>query len=243
MSRLARQVNRQDLTPDTQLTLWELDFSKLMGSPIGTEQYIRRFVPDAYVDGEGVVLDGKPYDPLWLRATGFDWNVEKPPPRPTLTVGNGNGLITALIDSVGGDLTGARVVRRRIFKRYLDGEDEADPMAQFEPDLWTIERTGQENRYSIEFELSTPVDVEVDLPLRTVEPDFCSFEYLSAECGWDNSIQPWYDADDEVVGTQQEDQCGLRYRSCKLRFAHASPSRIPQPLRFAGYRYVRRTVR
>ena len=169
-----------------------------------------------------VVWNGQSYVRLPLEATGFDYSSSGSLPRPKLAVSNIGSSITAILLSVnlitaGNDLGGAKVVRIRTLKKYLDGEAGADPHAKFPDEIWYVDRKSNENRAVVEFELASKFDlVGVMLPRRQVIANVCQWIYRGGECGYTGSN--YWNAQDQVVGTLALDACGKRIESCKLRF-------------------------
>ena len=169
-----------------------------------------------------VVWNGQSYVRLPLEATGFDYSSSGSLPRPKLAVSNIGSSITALLLQVnlittGNDLGGAKVVRIRTLKKYLDGEAGADPHAKFPDEIWYVDRKSNENRAVVEFELASKFDlVGVMLPRRQIIANVCQWIYRGGECGYTGSN--YWNAQDQVVGTLALDACGKRIESCKLRF-------------------------
>ena len=169
-----------------------------------------------------VVWNGQSYVRLPLEATGFDYSSSGSLPRPKLAVSNIGSSITAILLSVnlvttGNDLGGAKVVRIRTLKKYLDGEAGADPHAKFPDEIWYVDRKSNENRAVVEFELASKFDlVGVMLPRRQIIANVCQWVYRGGECGYTGSN--YFNTQDQVVGTLALDACGKRISSCKLRF-------------------------
>jgi len=169
-----------------------------------------------------VVWNGQSYVRLPLEATGFDYSSSGSLPRPKLAVSNIGSSITALLLQVnlitaGNDLGGAKVVRIRTLKKYLDGAAGADPHAKFPDEIWYVDRKSNENRAVVEFELASKFDlVGVMLPRRQVIANVCQWVYRGGECGYTGSN--YWNTQDQVVGTLALDACGKRIESCKLRF-------------------------
>jgi lambda family phage minor tail protein L len=169
-----------------------------------------------------VIWNGQTYLRLALEATGFDYSSSGSLPRPTLAVSNiGSSLTTLLLQvnliTAGNDLGGAKVVRIRTLKKYLDGETGADPHAKFPDEIWYVDRKSNENRAVVEFELASKFDlVGVMLPKRQIIANVCQWKYRGAECGYTGSS--YWNVNDQVVGTLAADTCGKRVESCKLRF-------------------------
>jgi lambda family phage minor tail protein L len=173
-----------------------------------------------------VVWNGQSYVRLPLEATGFDYSSSGSLPRPKLAVSNIGSSITALLLQVnlitaGNDLGGAKVVRIRTLKKYLDGEAGADPHAKFPDEIWYVDRKSNENRAVVEFELASKFDlVGVMLPRRQIIANVCQWVYRSGECGYTGSN--YWNTQDQVVGTLALDACGKRISSCKLRFGETA---------------------
>ena len=150
-----------------------------------------------------VVWNGQSYVRLPLEATGFDYTSSGSLPRPKLAVSNIGSSITALLLQVnlittGNDLGGAKVVRIRTLKKYLDGEAGADPHAKFPDEIWYVDRKSNENRSVVEFELASKFDlVGVVLPRRQIIANVCQWKYRGAECGYTGP--PVADANDNLL--------------------------------------------
>jgi len=172
----------------------------------------------------GIVWDGNTYNSFAIEADGFEKTSTGSLPRPTLTVANTDGLITALLLDVNAvtphnDLTGAEVRRIRTLKRYLDGETTADPNAQWPVEIWYIDRKDTENREVVSFELASKFDlVGQFIPKRQLIANVCQWAYRSSECSYTGSN--YWDADNNPTGSLASDRCGKSLKSCKLRFGN-----------------------
>ena len=119
-----------------------------------------------------VVWSGNTYIKLPIQADGFAFTNGQLP-RPTLTISNALGTITAILLSVnqvttGIDLTGATVTRIRTLARYLDAVNfpdstnplgTPDPTAEFPQEIYKIDRKSAENREVVQFELAAVFDL------------------------------------------------------------------------------------
>ena len=119
-----------------------------------------------------IIWAGNTYIKMPIHAEGFAFRKGQLP-RPTLTVSNALGTITAILLNVnsittGNDLTGATVTRIRTLARYLDGANFAgntnplgtpDPTAEFPQEIYKIDRKSAENREIVEFELAAVFDL------------------------------------------------------------------------------------
>ena len=115
---------------------------------------------------------GNQYIKMPIQAEGFAFRKGQLP-RPTLTVSNALGTITAILLNVnavttGNDLTGATVTRIRTLARYLDAVNfpdstnplgTPDPTAEFPQEIYKIDRKSSENREIVQFELAAVFDL------------------------------------------------------------------------------------
>ena len=172
----------------------------------------------------GIIWNGNTYSSVPIKAEGFEQTSSGSLPRPTLTVGNTDGVITALLLDVNAvtphnDLTGAEVRRIRTLKRFLDGESAADPNAQWPMEIWYIDRKATENRDVVSFELASKFDLAGQfIPKRQLIANVCQWAYRSSECSYTGSN--YWDADNNPTGSIATDRCGKSVASCKLRFGN-----------------------
>ena len=207
------------LAPNAIIELFQLHLdATLHGS---SDIYYFHNGVNAAVTGN-VIWNSQTYVRLPIEATGFDYSSSGSLPRPKLVVSNIGSSITAILLSVnlvtaGNDLGGAKVIRIRTLKKYLDGEAGADPHAKFPDEVWYVDRKANENRAAVEFELASKFDLAgVMLPRRQIIANVCQWVYRGGECGYTGSN--YWNTQDQVVGTLALDACGKRISSCKLRF-------------------------
>lgn len=212
------------LAPNAIIELYQLTLDATLHGA-STTYYFHAGV-NANVSGN-IVWNGNEYVRLPIQAEGFDYASGGTLPRPTLTVANLGGEISALIllanaVTPGNDLGGAKVVRIRTLKKFLDGEASADPHAKFPDEIWYIDRKSAENRDVVQWELASKLDMAgMMIPKRQLIANICQWQYRSSECGYTGSN--YWNANDQVVGTLAADACGKRLSSCKLRFGNTSP--------------------
>ena len=207
------------LAPNAIIELFQLHLdATLHGS--STIYYFHNGV-NAAVTGN-ITWNGQAYVRLSIEATGFDYSSTGSMPRPKLAVSNIGSSITSLLLQVnlitaGNDLGGAKVVRIRTLKKYLDGEAGADPHAKFPDEIWYVDRKANENRVGVEFELASKFDlVGVMLPRRQIIANVCQWAYRGGECGYNGT--DYYDINDDKVELVGNDVCGKRLSSCNVRF-------------------------
>jgi len=169
MSTAAIISDLQKINPSAIIELFVLTTdATLHGS---TASY--RFHNGTNAVGNGdIIWAGNTYVKMPIQAEGFAYQRGQLP-RPTLTVSNALGTITAILLNVnsitaGNDLTGCTVTRIRTLARFLDSANFAgntnplgtpDPTAEFPQEIYKIDRKATENREIVQFELATPFDL------------------------------------------------------------------------------------
>ena len=178
-----------DLEPDTLIELYEID--------LGEQDGLYRFHPGKNNTTDIMLRDAsgvlQTYFPMPIEASGFDMRGDGQLPRPKLIIANPQGVITDAIKRRS-DLVGNTVIRKRIFMKFLDHENfpsnfnpfgVPDPSSRFDDDIFTINRKVQENKYYVEWELISPLELEeVQIPARIMIADYCPWQYRGGGCGY-----------------------------------------------------------
>jgi len=127
-----------------------------------------------------IIWAGNQYLKMPIEAEGFAFQKGQLP-RPTLTISNALGTITAILLNVnqvttGNDLTGATVTRIRTLARYIDAVNfpgstnplgTPDPTAEFPQEIYKIDRKATETREVVQFELASVLDLAgIRAPMR-----------------------------------------------------------------------------
>lgn len=218
----------QALEADAIVHLYELDLG-LIGGPV------YRFTSSAPETGP-VSFGGKAYAPTPVETSGFEMTSQGTLPRPTIKVANVSGIFSAAVNEFG-DLVGCVIRRIRTFRRFLDGEADADPDAHFPVDVFRVEQKTNQNRVYVEWTLAAAFDQEGrQLPGRQVLQSACpliyrrwtgtAFDYSAATCPYTGAAS--FDATGAAV-TSDRDRCSKRLRSgCIQRFGS-------KPLPFGGF--------
>jgi lambda family phage minor tail protein L len=206
----------QKLAPSAIIELFVLDATSFGGD-------VYRFHAGTNGLAQRVVWQGNTYEPFPVQVTGFEFNGSGQLPRPKMVVSNVTGLITAMV-LLYQDMLGAKLIRKRTMAKYLDAVNfdggvnpTADPTAEFQDDVYFIDRKSAETREVVEFELAAAFDVNgVKLPRRQIVQNVCPWKYRGAECGYTGTI--YFNANDQQVATAALDVCGKRLSSCQARF-------------------------
>jgi lambda family phage minor tail protein L len=178
---------------------------------------------------QAITWRGNLYEPRACQSSGWAWDGTGPLPQPKLTIGNTDRAISAICIP-NNDLQGAIVTRHRVPFKYLDGQPDADPDIEFDPDLFVIDQKTTMNKMVVEFSLGAAIDIQGRLiPGRQIMQSYCSFRYRvwngssfvysqgSAACPYTGTN--YFDAKGNAVVDPALDKPSKRLASCcKLRF-------------------------
>lgn len=171
---------------------------------------------------QSVLWQGNSYVPVPCEASGFETSGKGTLPTPHLKVANINLAFSAIAIAFN-DLLGCTVTRHRTFRRYLDGQADADPTAEFDPDVYVIDRKVTQNKIFVEWELAARIDQEGRLlPGRPVLQSACPFRYrrwTGSAFDYTNAICPYagssyFDINGTPVSDPALDRAGKRFATC-----------------------------
>ena len=169
MSSAAIVSDLQNINPSSIIEL----FTLTLDSTLHGASTVYRFHAGSTLNNNGeIVWAGNTYQRFPIKAEGFAFQKGQLP-RPTLTVSNALGTITAILLNVnsttsGNDLTGATVTRIRTLAKFLDAANfpsnvnpygTPDPTAEFPQEIYKIDRKSAENREIVQFELASVFDL------------------------------------------------------------------------------------
>jgi len=139
-------------------------------------------------DSLDIVWQSNTYTRIPVKAEGYKYTGKGKLPRPTLTLSNLLGTITAILQLTNqitafSDLAGAKVTRRRTLSRNLDEANfpsnvnpykvsAVDPSSELPREVYFIERKTIENRNIVQFEMVGSFDLfGVEAPKKLVTRD------------------------------------------------------------------------
>lgn len=206
------------LSPSSLIILFEIDIGFLADErqiQINESERIFRFHNNTKLITTDIYWQGNKYILAPIAAEGFELNARGTLPVPKLTMSvNSQGVpALALLKNeikVFGDLIGAKITRRRTFAKYLDTltfpngnippDFEPDPNVEFPPDIYYVNRKTRENKYIIEYELNSILDLEgVQIPRRPIIARTCPFAYRGEGCMYEYSER----RNDDIHGDDQ----------------------------------------
>lgn len=203
-------INKQliSLQPDALIELFEIDFSNmqenfeqlkdLYGINVGADT-VYRFC-SSINSTNPIVWRGQSYQPMPVRADGFEHKNDGRFPRPKLIISNPEGIFSRIIYN-NSDFVGCKVTRKRTYLRFLDDENfqnknlnssgqnpfgTADQEAFLPDDVYYINKKISEDQSAIVFELSSSLELQnAFLPGRQMYGDLCTWTYrCEIGCGY-----------------------------------------------------------
>lgn len=209
-----KSINKesQSLEVSTIVDLFEIDISDILfdlniieaidTSIDGTSFF--RFHNNPKLINQNITWRNRVYYPIPIAATEFAQKGDGTLPKPKLAMTVTDAGLSIFQDfksqlQVIGDLTGAKVTRYRTFASKLaasnfpeglpDGFD-PDENCELSREVFYIERKTSEDKYTLEFELSSPLDFEhVYLPRSIITNDYCRFQYRGCGCSYEYSLR------------------------------------------------------
>lgn len=149
----------QSLNPDTIIELFEVDLQIV-------QDVVLRFCNSQQSDDRPIVFDGQLYQAWPIEAEGFEISSQGSLPEPVISISNYQSALSALLLAY--KPAGAKVTRRRIFARHLDGGSEPNPNAEFPRDIFVLD-SWRENQLFCSFRLITELEyLRIHTPRRRV---------------------------------------------------------------------------
>jgi len=202
---LATNTEIFSLTPNALVSLFEIDITDIVFDSglinllnLVNPQTIFRFHNEPKLGLNTIYWQGNAYTAIPIKAEGFDITSQGtlPTPKLSFSVSEENmPIMTTIRQRMQqlGDLSGAKVTRRRTFAKYLDRENflnlvvpegfTPNRYVELPPDIFYIDRKSAENRFVIEFELATLLEVEgIKLPSRMCIEGKCVWQYRGEGC-------------------------------------------------------------
>lgn len=192
------------LTPSALITLFEIDASDVafdvgLSDPNSPNNgTIFRFHNNVKLGRNNVFWQGVEYVAAPIQGEGFEMKTQGTFPTPTLSLSvsdDGIQLLAIIKERLRDldDLLGAKVTRIRTFAKYIDAVNfsgealppgfSPDSSVEFPRDIYYIEQKAHEDKFSIQFLLSSILDTEgLQLPARRVLADACTWTYRGCGC-------------------------------------------------------------
>ncbi|GEP11116.1 phage minor tail protein L [Methylobacterium gnaphalii] len=219
----------QSLTPGDLIHLYLIDLS-----PIGVNQQYA-FTPGT-PRTSAVYFRGVPYAARDVKCDGFEMTGQGAMPQPTISVTNvGRVMSSAAI--LYDDLVGARLVRTRTYRQFLDDGETPDGNAAYSQDIYLFDQKTEHTKRQISWTLAAAMDQEgVMLPKRLILRDVClkkyrrpilnetggfvGYDYSKVECPYAGAQA--YDADGNPTTPDKDTPSRHVATCCKARFGAAA---------------------
>ena len=139
-----------------------------------------------------ITWQGVEYLPIPIETEGFEILANGELPRPKIRISNKDYFITDLLNRHQ-DLQFAKVIRKRTFVKFLDNVNfdggnpwgEADSSAEISNDTYLIGQKTAENKLFVEFELTSPLDLEnFEVNNRIILSRYCNWYYRGNGCNY-----------------------------------------------------------
>lgn len=217
MASITQDVQGLDL--GAIVDMYTLDLTEIGGQL----QDVLHFHPGVNGVEDDLVWQGQRYGRYPVESSGYQLSGKGVLPRPQITVGNIEGVITFMC-ILYNDMVGAKITRKRTLGKYLDAVNfpggvnpSANPGIHFADEVWYVNRKVEATASQITFELTAKWDVVgVRLPRGQMLQNACMWRYRGPECSYAGTL--YFDINDNVVTSPSQDRCGKRLTSCKLRF-------------------------
>lgn len=184
---------------------------------------------------------GNPYLPAPLATEGFETASRGIFPKPKIQISFSDDMLDVFSLFRGtvnfGDLIGAKFTRIRTFAKFLDRSNfyqsdgvsalsadklvipegfDPDPNCEFPRDIYYFDRKSSENKNSIQFELSSAIDLDrVKLPKRRVLSYICPWQYRGEGCLYEYQERLKQNIHGTVTGiSNQSDASGAKAPVC-----------------------------
>ncbi len=216
-------------TPYTQDEIAQLSADVDTTDAVQAEQ-LQQTIDAGTPYGKSIWWQGEEYGAWPVQITDLEMSTDGTAATPKLTVGNLNGLITALCFQFA-DMAQAKVIIHDTFSHYLDavnypdGNAEADPL-QEKKQVWYVDRKSGEDDETVEFELASPADLRGQrIPTRQITSicTWCARGWYRTGKGCDYAGTAYFDKNGNPVDDPSQDICGGLLPDCKARHGATNP--------------------
>ena len=164
----------QAVNPSAIIELYEIALDSTLH---GSSDILRFHNGTSLVRNGDIKFASNTYTKFPIECKGFEYIAKGQFPRPTITVSNASGFITATLLGITGiakDLVGAKFTRIRTLAKFIDADNFADgtnstasPSTKFPDEIYFIDRKMTENREVIQWEAASALDLtNVKIPKR-----------------------------------------------------------------------------
>lgn len=170
-----------------------LEFYKLYYDTVNEPDSFFPFHPCSNGIEKGIIFNKLMHIPVAVEVEDFETNILNRINRPRIRISNTNYVISSLLRKKN-DFKFAKLERTKIFIKYIDDENfegginpfgTPDVNATISRDTYNISQKTQENINLVEFELTSPFDLEnFTLPGRLILGRYCYWQYRGVGCNY-----------------------------------------------------------
>lgn len=209
-------TDQQKLVQDARVEMFELEI----------EGQGTLYFSSTSNNGQPIKFGGKEYQPIPIKAEGFEWTGSGTLPRPTLSIVMDDMSFISLVTG-NADLVGCPITRIRTYRKYLDDGTNPNPTAMFPIERYVINRKSEDSGKSWGFELTSKQDQEGRMvPALQVIRDTCRhrfrkwngsyWDYAGVTCPYAGAAM--YDQNGDPTTDPNKAQCGKRLTDCEVHF-------------------------
>ena len=198
------------------ISLWQIDLTTLSGK---NEWFY--FCNQLNEKKEPFIIwNGRKYNSLPVDIEGVSRSSSGVSGRPTLSIGNIDGMFSGLVSQFGG-LIGADVLRFIVPVKFLDSGNFTEGNPEASVDEYIAQRfivqSAKESPTVGQLELSWITELEnVIAPTKQMFANVCAWQYRSIECGFKGGAIA--DIDDIATNDITKDDCSKSILGCKARW-------------------------
>lgn len=207
----AMSATQQDVLVD----LWQVDFREFGGE-------VFYYCGQVNELNKPVVWQGRAYEPLPIKAEGFETTSQGAGNRPTLTVSNIAGFVTAAAEQFN-QMTGVTIIRRQTYAKFLDavnfqsGKNPTADATQEVVSKYLVERLSALTAETATLELAAPSESDGSVvPARIMLANICCWKYRGEGCGYTGRAVA--DRFDIPTDDLKKDMCSGTLTGCRARF-------------------------
>ena len=166
----------QAVNPSAIIELYEIALDSTLH---GSTDILRFHNGTSLVRNGDIKFASNTYTKFPIECKGFEYTAKGQFPRPTITVSNASGFITATLLGITGiakDLVGAKFTRIRTLAKFIDDDNfpsgtnpsgAVNTSTKFPDEIYFIDRKMTENREVIQWEAASALDLtNVKIPKR-----------------------------------------------------------------------------
>lgn len=161
----------------------------------------------------GIRYGGRNYIPISCDISDLSYSASSDA-SPTITIGDSQGLIGAIIDSNRG-IEGSELSVQRVKRRCLDNGATPNYLYRTPPEIFKIANLTSRTSKAISYKLKSRVTFKSQIPGRTMTENCNWRRYRYPGCNYSGSAM--FTVDNQPTMDPAKDICALTRKACNLR--------------------------